>query len=158
MAILFFDTSALVKRYARERGSSWIGTLVDPAQKHDLFTARITAVEMVAALFRKARTGGITSADAIHGTQTFRLDWSQDYLILEVTPIVTERAMDLAQAYGLRGYDAVHLGAALDIQDTRQIAGLATLAFVSADNSQRQAAAAEGLRVEDPTAYPSHGG
>lgn len=154
MAVYYLDTSALVKRYARECGSSWLDTLVDPAQKHDLYTTRITAVEMVAALFRKARTGGITAADAVHGAQTFRLDWTQDYLILEVTPIVTERAMDLVQAYGLRGYDAVHLGVALDIQNTRQVTGLPTLAFVSADNNQRQAAAAEGLLTEDPNAYP----
>ncbi len=66
---------------------------------------------------------------------------------------VTERAMDLAAAHGLRGYDAVHLGAALDIQDVRRTMALPDLTFVSADTNQRQAAAAEGLLVEDPNAY-----
>ena len=154
MAVYYLDTSTLVKRYAREPGSAWVAALVDPAQGHGLYTVRVTAVELIAALFRKARMGGITFADAVHEAQTFRLDWQHDYLILEVTSTVTERAMDLAEAYGLRGYDAVHLGAALDAQATRQAMGLPDLTFVSADTDQRQAAAAEGLPVDDPNAYP----
>jgi predicted nucleic acid-binding protein len=149
----YLDTSALVKRYAHEQGSVWVGALLAPGESHDLYTVRVTAVELVAALTRKARTGGITPADAVQAIRTFRQDWLLDYLILEVTAIVTERAMDLAEAHGLRGYDAVHLGTALDIQGTRQTMGLATLTFVSADTTQLQAAAAEGLLVEDPNAH-----
>ena len=67
MAVYYLDTSALVKCYAREEGSAWIGALVDPAQGHDLYTVRVTAVEIIAALVRKARAGGIISADAVHG-------------------------------------------------------------------------------------------
>lgn len=53
-----------------------------------------------------------------------------------------------------RGYDAVHLGASLDLHDARRARGLPLLTFVSADNDQRAAAAAEGLPTEDPNAYP----
>ncbi|MCA1597689.1 MAG: type II toxin-antitoxin system VapC family toxin [Chloroflexi bacterium] len=153
MAAYYLDTSALVKRYVTERGSSWVEALVVP-DEHDLYTGRLTAVEMIAALSRKARTGGTTPAEAAHGIHTFRHDWPRDYLILEITPQVADRAMDLAEAHGLRGYDAVHLGAALDLHEERRTAGLPTLIFVSADNDQRQAAAAEGLPVEDPNAHP----
>lgn len=153
MAASYLDTSALVKRYVTEQGSDWVETVVT-AGRHDLYTGRLTAVEMVAALTRKARTGGTTPADAAHGIQTFRHEWRRDYLILEVTPDVTERAMDLAEAHGLRGYDAVHLGAALVLQEERRAAGLPALVFVSADTDQRQAAAANGLPVEDPNVHP----
>ena len=45
MAAYYLDTSALVKRYAREQGSSWIGTLMDPAQGHDLYTVRPVTIQ-----------------------------------------------------------------------------------------------------------------
>jgi len=153
VAAYYLDTSALAKRYVTEQGSEWVETLITTAES-DLDTGRLTAVEIVAALARKARTGGTTPAEAIRGIQDFRYDWPRDYLILEVTPGVTERAMDLAQAHGLRGYDAVHLGAALDLHEARREAGLPTLVFVSADDDQCQPALAEGLPVEDPNAHP----
>jgi len=75
-------------------------------------------------------------------------------LIVEVTEETAQRAMDLAERHGLRGYDAVHLAAALLIAETREPLGLATLTFVSADAAQSQVASAEGLLVNDPTDYP----
>ena len=67
---------------------------------------------------------------------------------------VADRAMDLAEAHGPRGYDAVHLAASLEVQAGRRGRHGAPLAFVSADIGQLQAAAAEGLAVENPTVYP----
>ncbi len=61
--------------------------------------------------------------------------------------------MDLVERHGLRGYDASHLAAALVVADVRRLRGLPALTFVSADNGQRQAAAAEGLRVGEPNAH-----
>jgi len=153
MAASYLDTSALVKQYVTEQGSSWVEALLT-SPTPDLYTVRLTAVEMIAALTRKARTGGATLSDTARGIETFRHDWSHAFLILEVTPQLTERAMDLAAVHGLRGYDAVHLGAALDLHDARRARGLPLLTVVSADNDQRAAAAAEGLPVEDPNAYP----
>src|SRR5262249_50651455 len=50
------DSSALVKRYANETGSLWVRSLTDPQAGHDLFTAHITEIEVVAAIARKIRT------------------------------------------------------------------------------------------------------
>ena len=61
--------------------------------------------------------------------------------------------MDIAAVHGLRGYDAVHLAAALTVEDTRRAIGLPALIFVSADDNQRQAALAEGLLIENPNDY-----
>jgi hypothetical protein len=71
-----------------------------------------------------------------------------------VTTAVADRAMDLAERHGLRGYDAVHLAAALIIADAQQRRGLPAGTFLSADSIQRTAAAAEGLPVDDPNAHP----
>ena len=53
------DSSALVKRYAREAGSSWIASLTDPSSAHSIFVALVTGAEMVAAVTRKMRAGAI---------------------------------------------------------------------------------------------------
>ena len=62
--------------------------------------------------------------------------------------------MDLAEAHGLRGYDAVHVAAAARLERQQQARGLAPIVFVSADHDQLRAAAAEGLTVDDPNQHP----
>ena len=62
--------------------------------------------------------------------------------------------MDLAQAYGLRGYDAVQLAASLDVNAERRGYGLPPLTLVSADADLNQAATAEGLAIENPNDHP----
>ncbi len=128
--------------------------MTDPKQGHDLYTVRLTAPELVAALFRKARTGSISAADATSAAQLFRLDWRHSYLVLDATGPVTERAMDLAAAHGVRGYDAVHLAAAFIMQDRRVAMNLSPVTFISADDDQRSVANIEGLLIENPNAYP----
>ena len=55
-----------------------------------------------------------------------------------------------ARKHGLRAYDAVQLGAALDTGRTISQVESAQLTLVSADLDLNAAAAAEGLKVEDP--------
>ena len=154
MAAYYLDTSALVKRYTREQGSAWVLRLMARQAGHDLYTVRLTGPETIAALMRKIRTGEVTAADAGRSRRAFRRHWQRRLLIVEVAEATAERAMDLAERHGLRGYDAVHLAAALVVAEARQPLGLPTLTFVSADAVQRQAAVAESLLVEDPNAYP----
>ena len=154
MANLYADTSALVKRYAAEVGSAWLTALVDPASGHDVFSHQITAVEMIAALYLKARTGAITPADAQRADAVFRLDWQRQYQILEVSTPVIERAMQLVRQHGLRGYDAVHVAAALELDRDLRADGSTPLIFISADQDQLRAASAHGLAVDDPNAHP----
>lgn len=153
MAAYYLDTSALARVYAREAGTAWVTALVDPPVGHApvghaLYTVRLTGPEIVAALARKARTGELTPAEATRAIQAFRQDWAVWYRVLSVTPTVTERAMDLVERHGLRGYDAVHLAAALAAGEARRRGRLSPLTFVSADNMQCQTAVAEGLLVQ----------
>jgi uncharacterized protein len=54
MGAFYFDSSALVKRYAHETGTLWVRSLTDPQAGHDIFTAYITGIEVVAAIARKS--------------------------------------------------------------------------------------------------------
>jgi predicted nucleic acid-binding protein len=153
MAVYYLDTSALVKRYAQERGTAWMLSLTDVTAEHDLYTVRVTGPEMIAALFRKARTGQISPDEAIRSAENFRADWRGQYQIVEVTALVADKAMELAEKHSLRGYDAVHLASAVALQQMREAMELPSIIFVSADVQQRETAAAESLPVEDPNQH-----
>lgn len=152
MTAYYLDTSALVKRYVSESGAAWIVRLVDDVD-NDVYTVRLTGPEMIAAFFRKARTGDVSRADAESAAQNFRADWQEQYQIVEVTVTVADGAMNLAEKHGLRGYDSVHLAAALALQEERQALELPPLIFISSDQQQLSAAAAEGLAIEDPNQH-----
>ena len=150
MAVYFFDSSGLVKRYIAEKGSTWIQTLTQSSSGNGLYIARITAAEIIAAITRRQRRGATTSSDAAAAISTFRTDFVRAYFSLDVTPGIVAKAMDLAERYGLRGYDAVQLAAALELRDQCRAAGLPEPIFISADNELNTAALAEGLVVDDP--------
>lgn len=153
MAVYFFDSSALVKRYAHETGSDWILALTEPSAGHSLYIARITAVEVISALTRRQRGGSISATDSATTMAAFRHDLSHQYRVIEIIPAVITQAMQLAETHGLRGYDAVQLAAALIVQKMRETLGLSALELVSADRDLNEAAGAEDLTVDNPNSH-----
>lgn len=61
--------------------------------------------------------------------------------------------MSLAERYDLRGYDAVQLAAALEVDRRRKALGLSVSDLVSADHALNEAGLAEGLTVDDPNRH-----
>ncbi len=150
MVVCYLDTSALVKCYALESGTAWMIALTDRSAKADFYTARITGPEMIAAIFRKVRMGELSLPAAVRAAADFKADWQQQYQLVEISATVTDTAMRLAEAHGLRGYDAVHLAAAVELHAVRSAMRLPPLLFVSADDDQLKAAVREGLLAENP--------
>lgn len=149
MEPFYLDSSALVKRYSAERGTAWVVSLTNPATGHALCTVWLTRVEMVSALHRKVRTGEVAPADAQRAEARFAADWRRQYRVMEVTAGIVEHAALLARQYPLRGYDAVHLAAAIALDAQFQAVG-ERVVLVSADQGQLRAAVSEGMVVEDP--------
>lgn len=160
MGTLYLDTSALAKCYISEIGSAWMRRVSTPERGNTLHIVRIAGPEFVAALFRRVRTGEIQDAEASTALAAFQHDWDNKYLLSEVLTQVAMRAMLLAQRYPVRGYDAVQVGSALEVQALCVDLGLPDAVFVSADDAQRRVAAAEGLPTENPMTYaaPAEGG
>lgn len=150
MAAYFLDSSALVKSYATETGTVWMTALLDPATRNRIFLARITGAEVIAALKRKQRGQHITAADFAAAAAQFRLEFTGRFRIVEISPALVTSAMALAETYGLRGYDAVQLAAALAANSRRVARKLAPLIFVTADTSLLAAGVAEGFTTDDP--------
>jgi predicted nucleic acid-binding protein len=154
MAVYFVDSRALVKRYIREIGSTWVLSLFDPALNNDVLIAAIAGVEIVTTVTRRARGGTISASDATAGCIQFRSDLHSEYQVVEITENIINSAMALAETLGLRGYDAVQLAAGLEINALCIASSLPPLTFVSADNELNTAAASEGLLIENPNDYP----
>jgi predicted nucleic acid-binding protein len=153
VAAYFFDSSALVKRYVQETGTVWIVAVANPRAGHTIYLARITAVEVIAAMARRRRDGSLPEADAAAAASDFRYDLSNQYRLVDITPTLVDHAMRAAEAHPLCGYDAVQLAAALGVQSERRTLGLPSLIFVSADRGLNGAASAEGLTVDDANAH-----
>lgn len=154
MATCFTDSSALAKRYVVETGTSWLKALLDPSTGNVVVIARITAVEMIAALTRRERGGSLTSVDATKARSDFRLDLANEYQVTEVTEARVNQAMLLAETHGLRGYDSVQLAMAMDVNAQLIANGQPAITLISADMELNAAANAEGLAVEDPNTHP----
>lgn len=153
MAAYFLDSSALVKRYARETGTAWMLGLFRIGAGHRLYVSRITGVEVAAALTRKLRGAHLSTGEATRARGRLRRDISMRLRIAEVTPVMLIDAMNLAEKHGLRGYDAVQLGAALEVNSRRVSLGAQPLTLITGDDELLQAAAAEGLPTDNPNAH-----
>ncbi len=153
MGHYYLDSSALVKRYVAETGTDWVTQLCVPDAGHTLYTVRISGAEIVAALFLRARAGGAVVSDAQAAVTRLKTHLHSRYQVVEVTEHLVDRAMALAERRGLRGYDAVQLAAALELQSVRDSVALEPIVFVCADDRLNAAAIAEGLIVENPNAH-----
>jgi len=154
VAVYFFDSSALVKRYIQEIGSVWVQTICQHTRPEDLYIARIAGAEVVSAIARRGRAGHPSSQELTTVLDRFQQDFSAGYEIIEISPAIIARAMDFARTRFLRGYDAVQLAVASGLHDLRQVLVLPILTVVSADNDLNTAATAAGLTVENPNNHP----
>jgi predicted nucleic acid-binding protein len=138
--ILYLDASALVKRYISEVGSPQVEALI--GQSDVIGTSLVSRAEVATALARAARRGMLLRDQAKAALLVFRAQWPR-LARLQLTEPLLARADALAWDYGLRGYDAVHLAAALFWQETlREPVTLATF-----DQQLWQAGQVAGLAV-----------
>lgn len=153
MAAYFLDSSAVVKRYVSETGTVWISHLT-AATGNKIYLVRLKMVEVISAITRKARGTGITPIGATMAIANFRRDFLNQYAKVDLTLTLIEHAADLAETHALRGYDAVQLAAALEVNTERAAIGLSAITLISVDAALNAAAIAEGLAVDDPNAHP----
>ncbi|HUG74239.1 MAG TPA: type II toxin-antitoxin system VapC family toxin [Acidimicrobiia bacterium] len=110
--ILYLDTSSLVKLYVTEAGSEQVRALVDGA---DVISTSVVAFpEARSALARLAREGTLTPEELASARDDLFQDW-ESFLKIRVLKRVYERAGDLVEQHGLRGFDALHLASFQDL-------------------------------------------
>ena len=150
MSIYFLDSSALVKRYITESGSSWIEALVDPGEQNLLIITRIAWVEVLSALARRLREGCLSSDDVKQAVQSYRYDFDMQYSVVELDPELAELAGELVLRFPLRAYDAVQLAAAVKIWKRLDRMDRERFVFLTADDRLLSIAQNEGLFADNP--------
>jgi predicted nucleic acid-binding protein len=138
--ILYFDSSALVKRYVEEQGSSDVLDWMDASELNG--TVLLTRVEVAAAITRAVRRQIVSQEDARQFLELFHKEWSH-FTRLPITEPLVARADALACEHNLRGYDAVHLAAALNWQELLDL----PVTIVTYDKELARAARALGMAV-----------
>jgi predicted nucleic acid-binding protein len=133
--IAYFDTSAVVPLLIAEPGSAQATQLWNEADR--VVSARLIYPEGRAALAQANRLGRLTGRQL--RVAVSRLDTRCEQLdIVDIDEQLARQAGDLAEAHGLRGYDAVHLAAANRVAD-------GDLVLVAGDRPILAAAASAGL-------------
>ena len=134
-----FDTSALVKQYLHEAGSTTVLELLKTGDK--VYTASLAYAKTHAAFSRRTREGRLTRETTRKLTLRFDEDWeSYDSVIMSEDVLSLTRQM--LYRHPLRSADAIHLASALLV--TRATPTI-RWAFICADNRLCDAAEAEGF-------------
>jgi predicted nucleic acid-binding protein len=137
--ILYLETSNLVKLYVQEEDSGEISELVSNAEA--VATSIIAYAEARAAFARKARENGLSDEDHKRIKNALDHDW-ESIFVIKLTDSIARSAGDLAEKCSLRGFDALHLASALEVQKAVPLPVL----FSSSDARLREWARKEGLQ------------
>jgi predicted nucleic acid-binding protein len=149
MTFYFLDTSALVKRYHVEAGSSKVAMiLAEPDSSH--LISRLGLVEAVSAFALKVREGQIQVDDFSAYRMRLLADVrNRSINVARVRVAHFKQADQLLQKHGtnvkLRTLDSLQLATALDLRTRAMLDH-----FVCADLNLCKIAAVEGLSVINP--------
>ena len=140
--ILYLDTSALVKLYAAEAQSAEVKRWVIGATY--LVSSLIAYTETRAALARKHRMRQMSDEQLNFYRKEFEKDWT-GFLKVSVDADLVGTAGDIAERFGLKGYDAIHLASA----DRVYREARSPVRFASFDAALNRAATRLGLAIGD---------
>lgn len=133
---IFFDSSAMAKRYIDEQGSEQVESLLQKATS--LGVSIICYPEIISAFCRLKRERALSKKQYEEAKTALMADLA-DAAICTIAPIVIKQAVALLEANVLRAMDALHIGCALEWN--------ADL-FVTADMRQIVAAKHAGLKTK----------
>src|SRR5262249_21306657 len=108
--IVYFDSSALVKRYVEEAGSDSVRSLVEAGLPS---TSRFSEVEIVSALARRCREGAFPAEERDRAIAQVREDF-RTLSLVELTTAVVARAGALLIRHPLRAADSLQLASCLE--------------------------------------------
>ena len=141
----YLDTSALVKRYHPERGTAYLDTVF--AEPDATFIiASITIAELTSAIVRKHEEGDISRESLLLTLSKFSEDLITDFWILDIERQHLHDAQQLILRHRLRTLDSLQLSLLLVTR------GLSPV-FLCSDTRLLAAAKAEGITVQDPSAF-----
>lgn len=144
MQNLFFDTSALVKRYYDEPGTETVDRLIENEETKVVVTA-ITVIEVISAFRRKYNRDDIPEKVVDELLTAFFDEALSDFLIVSTEEALFTYSFDLILKDDLRTLDSLQLSSALAVSEEVE-----SLWFVSADQELVSVAENRGLQAVNP--------
>jgi predicted nucleic acid-binding protein len=141
--MIYFDSSALVKRYLKEKGTDVVLSLT--TQEEFIATSKLAYPELLSAFMRKRRAGELGEEPLQSVLDRLDADWPELFIIEihdELLPIVKS----LIGKYPLKGADSIHLASALWLENMTR----AEVTFVASDLNLLDAATKENLKIMNP--------
>jgi predicted nucleic acid-binding protein len=141
--MIYFDSSALVKRYLKEIGTEVVNSLIFSSEEKA--TSKLSYPEILSAFARKHRANEIGNGVLHSAVNKFESDWPQLYVI-EFSNEMLQPIKQLSQKYPLRAADTVHLASALWLRSSTKV----DVTFVASDSRLLEAARRENLQIVNP--------
>ena len=134
---VYFDSSALVKLLLGEEGCEIVDELWTGATRRAV--NRLAYPEVRAGLAAAARAGRILD-ETVGALVNDLHELHEAAYVVDIDQLIAIEAGELADEYGLRGYDGVHLAAVLNIDSPRVV-------VATWDQELASAASASGCAV-----------
>ena len=134
--LVFFDSSAFVKRYIQEAGTDQVMEWCDKATEIGL--SSVALPEIISAFCRLQREDKINMEQYLQLKRMLMVD-IEDAVVCDLGPLVLAKAISSLENNILRGMDAIHIGSAVVLKAD---------IFISSDNRQCDAADRAGVLVK----------
>ena len=143
MAFFYLDASAIAKLYLpNEQGVEFVVQLLDLRSSTDIFaTSALSVVEVKSAITRRIGS----PSDKAPLLAAYDRDLREIFDLISIRDDIIIGASSVAERYGLRAGDAIHLATALDIA-----ASFSRVFMVPADTELLEASEAAGIGALDP--------
>lgn len=145
MSYVFFDTSALVKRYYPEGGTSTVDDVFEDPDV-DVVITTLSVVEVASAVRRKYNRGEIDRGRMDALLASFFTEALEDFLLVPLDDVPLDDALGLVLEDDLRTLDSIQLAAALSLADE-----YSSLRFVCADRDLADVGNESGLDTVVPS-------
>ena len=144
--MIYFDSSALVKRYLEEDGTDRVNEIIVSAPF--ISTSKLTYPEMLSAFARKFKREDISEREFRRAANKFETDWDY-FLIIEFQNELLSLINKTIKKHYLRGADSLHLASALWLK----YAAKENVTFIASDIELLKAAKLERLQIINPVEY-----
>ena len=143
MALNFFDTSALVKRYYEETGTEVVDEIIE--SDSSTVISSISVIETVSAFRRKYNRDEITEEEMNALLSEFFNEALKDFVIVPLEESLLQFSFNLVVEEDLRTLDSLQLSAALSIKAEDKVR------FICADSELVSTARENDLNAVNPT-------
>lgn len=151
MIWLYFDASALIKRYSSEKGTKFVNHIFEQLPPEQLGCSAIGVLEIVANLVRKRNDGRLTLALFTQAISQVKdeIVANEAVTVISVDDDLLYSAMNLIAKHNMNATDAIILRSALELQKVLDEQANHML-LCCCDKRLLRAAQKEGIATLDP--------